>query len=191
MPAQYFRIDGADKESGQETYLVLRAESKPHAERLARKQGILVSSVRIAKPTDWDPESTETATATETEPVTAGVAEPASDPLDDVPRLEQTPEPIGPMTADPTPPTASEVRSGANPAAILLSFVGAALVIGGVVALSLALWPDDAVRNELQQVEFRMHELSQTILGSMLVLGGLLIFVLSAVLASARSNRLK
>ena len=54
LASNYYRIDGADSETGQETYIVLRARSKPHAERLAAKQGILVSTVRIAKPGDWD-----------------------------------------------------------------------------------------------------------------------------------------
>ncbi|HXE53057.1 MAG TPA: hypothetical protein VN541_08585 [Tepidisphaeraceae bacterium] len=186
MAKQYFRIDGADSTSGQETYLVLRAESKPHAERLARKQGILVSSVRIAKPTDWESADTTTDVA---EPAPApGDGDISSEPAPDIPAREPALRPMDPAPAIPTPSQMSE-PTGSSAAAILLSFIGAALVLGGVLALSLALWPDDTVRNELQQVDFRLHELSQTILGSMLVLGGLLIFVLAAVLVSTRSRR--
>jgi drug/metabolite transporter (DMT)-like permease len=65
----------------------------------------------------------------------------------------------------------------------MLSAIAGALIVGGVLALSLALWPDDAARNELQQVDFRLHELSQTVLGSVLVLGGLIVFAVAAVLS--------
>jgi len=71
---------------------------------------------------------------------------------------------------------------------VLLACIGAAMIIGGVLALTLALWQDDAVRNELQQIDFRLHELSQAVLGSMLVLGGLVVFLVAAVFHS-RSRR--
>jgi hypothetical protein len=94
----------------------------------------------------------------------------ASAPLQPLPRPSETP----PTTVVGAP------RSPAAP--IMLSAVAAALIVGGVLALSLALWPDDGARNELQQVDFRLHELSQTVLGSVLVLGGLVVFAVAAVL---------
>lgn len=49
----FFRVDGADIESGQETFLILRAASADDAEDLARKQGMLIASVRPANDADW------------------------------------------------------------------------------------------------------------------------------------------
>jgi hypothetical protein len=68
----------------------------------------------------------------------------------------------------------------------VLGCVGGALVVGGVLAMVLALWPDNAARNELQQLDFRLNQLNQTIIGSMLVLGGLLVFVLTAQIRACR-----
>ena len=169
--SNYYRIDGADSETGQETYIVLRARGKPHAERLAAKQGILVSTVRIAKPGDWDQA-----------PRTARSA-----PLVELADAPETSSPMKPLTAtaplDPLPsPTVHYSNSRrVEPSFVLLSCIGAAMVIGGALALTLALWQDDAVRNELQQIDFRLHELSQAVLGSMLVLGGLVVFLVAAV----------
>ena len=181
VSSNFFRVDGADSESGQETFLVLRAKSKPHAERLARRQGLLVSSVRVAKPADWEetPHKATAAPAIEhanNDPVMDQPDRPVEKPLAASAPLQPLPKP-----SDLAPPR------GANAAApIMLLAVAGALIVGGVLALSLALWPDDAARNELQQVDFRLHELSQTVLGSVLVLGGLIVFALAAVLYSSK-----
>lgn len=171
--SNFFRVDGADSETGQETFLVLRAKSKPHAERLARKQGLLIHSVRVARKTDWQdaPASATTAPAVE---LTTG--------KDQDVELEQKPlSPSAPLEKLPSPGAARAAARGTGTATILLAFVGAALVVGGVLALTLALWPDDGVRNELQQIDFRLHELSQAVLGSTLVLGGIVVLFLAGV----------
>ena len=49
----FFRVDGADLETGEETYLVLQAPSSQEAEEIARKQGLLIASVRVASSEDW------------------------------------------------------------------------------------------------------------------------------------------
>ena len=181
MPKNYFRVDGADKKTGEETYLVLQADSKPQAEKLARRQGLLISSVRVAKPTDWEaapaaPPPEEAAALATVEPP---AAEPALSPVREsaplIPQLDHPPHPV-----PPTPSPARPVQR--NPAAIVLSGVGAALVLGGALALTLALWPDNTVRNELQQIDFRLHEVSQTVLGSMLVLAGMSVLLMAAIL---------
>jgi hypothetical protein len=172
--SNYYRIDGADSETGHETYIVLRARSKPHAERLAAKQGILVSTVRIAKPGDWDqaPRSATTAPAVE---------------LADLPETEPSMKPLtatAPLEPLPSPSARAAGDREVEPSSVLLACIGAAMIVGGVLALALALWPDDLVRNELQQIDFRLHELSQAVLGSMLVLGGLVVFLVAAVFHS-------
>ena len=53
VSAQFFRVDGADQETGEETYLVLQAPTKPLAEKLAREQGLLISAIRVARADDW------------------------------------------------------------------------------------------------------------------------------------------
>ncbi|HWE97908.1 MAG TPA: hypothetical protein VG269_28385 [Tepidisphaeraceae bacterium] len=53
MQGSFFRVDGADIETGEETYLVLQAQTPQHAEQIARGQGLLISSVRAATPADW------------------------------------------------------------------------------------------------------------------------------------------
>ncbi|HEX4797097.1 MAG TPA: hypothetical protein VH370_25115 [Humisphaera sp.] len=53
MQGVYFRVDGADLESGQDTFLIVRAASSEEAEELARKQGMLIASVRPATADDW------------------------------------------------------------------------------------------------------------------------------------------
>ena len=190
MPTKYFRVDGADMETGNETYLVLQAKTRPQAESLAREQGLLISSVRVAKPDDWaaapppdpmvEPEAVH-GRHSEEQPESHQHPEPFIDQAPPEPEQPATrplsdfhiPEPTAPVPAAPPPPTTA--------APIVLACVGSALVIGGVVALVLALWPDNTLRNELQQVDFRIHELSQTILGSMLVLAGLIAFVLATI----------
>lgn len=186
VSSSFFRVDGADSETGHETFLVLRAKSKPHAERLARKQGLLITSIRIAKPTDWEETPHKAAPANTIE---VDITQPAVD------KPEVTTQPLSPNPALAPLPGPSQVRSASATASALsgattitLCAVGGALIVGGVLALALALWPDDGVRNELQQIDFRLHELSQTVLGSMLVLGGLIVFVLTAVLARMRSD---
>ncbi len=172
----FFRVDGADSETGQETFLVLRAKSKPHAERLARKQGLLISSVRVAKKTDWE-DAPGTAT-------TAPAVEPTTGKEQDV-ELEQKPfTAVAPLEKLPSPRlnSASKESRGLGTATMILTFVGGALMIGGVLALALAMWPDDGVRNELQQIDFRLHELSEAVLGSTLTLSGIVVLFLAGVM---------
>lgn len=196
VSAQFFRVDGADQETGEETYLVLQAPTKPQAEKLAREQGLLISAVRVARPDDWSaapapPVPVEPPPQLEPEPPALQEPEPTTElhypvesatepsPFVDVPtQAEPAPEPLEPAKALPSvvPPT-----GGSSAGAVVLGCIGGALLLGGVLALVLALWPDNAVRNELQQIDFRLHEVSQTILGGMLVLGGLMIFVLAVM----------
>lgn len=53
MQGLFFRVDGADLETGEETYLVLQAPSAEDAEQIARKQGLLIAGVRAATADDW------------------------------------------------------------------------------------------------------------------------------------------
>ena len=200
MGKNYFRIDGADKQTGEETYLVLQAESKPHAERLARKQGLLISSVRVAKPTDWEAAPASPAPAgavavavaealsADSSPgagAAAGLAEPPEPAPELAPVVEKAPRSARAEANESAAESIStSTRAGTSTSAItvLLCCIGGALIVGGVLALTLALWPDDAIRNELQQIDFRLHELSQTLLGGALVLAGLIVLVLAAVM---------
>jgi hypothetical protein len=192
VSAQFFRVDGADQETGEETYLVLQAPTKPQAEKLARQQGLLISAVRVARPDDWsgstEPEAPAEAPLN-TEPAPPPEPELAPElhntpemPIESSPFVEaQAPlEPV-PQPLDPAPalPAVASSRQNSSAGAVFLGSIGVALVVGGVLALVLALWPDNAIRNELEQIEFRLHEVSQTILGGILVLGGLMIFVLA------------
>jgi hypothetical protein len=180
--SNFFRVDGADSETGQETFLVLRAKSKPHAERLARKQGLLIHSVRIAKKTDWQDAPASATAAPTVEPTDQPTTEPTTEPTtgkDQDVELENNPlSPSAPLEKLPSPRPSGPSR-GTGTATILLVFIGAALVVGGVLALTLALWPDDGVRNELQQIDFRLHELSQAVLGSSLLLAGFITLFLA------------
>jgi hypothetical protein len=223
MSAQFFRVDGADQETGEETYLVLQAPTKPQAEKLARQQGLLISAVRIARPDDWSAPATpspapETELQLDPDPVPvvdpppafgplppldsmSAVESPASEPalrmdasadsfagpspfvdahspMDAHSLIEPAPQPLDPV---PALPSMESHKTGSSAGAVFLGCIGAALLLGGVLALVLALWPENAVRNELQQIDFRLHEVSQTILGGMLVLGGLVIFVLAVI----------
>jgi hypothetical protein len=240
VAATFFRVDGADQETGQETYLVLQAATKPQAEKLARKQGLLISSVRVARPDDWHASATAAEppagpSVAEMEAAMEALADPVTAPEPDVyppaaPSLPPPPEPKRARAAEPpedredypgkaTPfvePAAAPVEAprpeviepvpqaasieasdpappagGSSAAAVVLGCVGAALVLGGVLALALALWPDNGVRNELQQIDYRLHEVSQTILGGMLVLGGMMTFTLAIIcyLLPRRSSR--
>jgi hypothetical protein len=183
VPTHYFRVDGADQETGEETYLVLQAESKPQAEKIARKQGLLISSVRIAKPGDW--QATAPTTVADEDPPPPAIEEP-------MPREAELPLSFVDSTVVSAPATPDDVPDAVLPArpssrrsgaAVVLGCVGGALVLGGVLALALALWPDAAARNELQQLDFRLNQLTQTIIGTLLVLGGLVVFVLAGVLS--------
>ncbi|HET6247757.1 MAG TPA: hypothetical protein VFE47_08675, partial [Tepidisphaeraceae bacterium] len=49
----YFRVDGADLETGEESHLLLQAATLAEAETVARSQGLLISAVRKASPADW------------------------------------------------------------------------------------------------------------------------------------------
>lgn len=212
VSAQFFRVDGADQETGEETYLVLQAPTKPVAEKLARQQGLLISAVRVARAGDWGgpPQgpaqgAPQDAPPSPAEPEVQPAIAPTLVPEPDLtPDLQLMPEAPAAAASEPSPfveavqatapsiesaeqttsvapsvSTAPAARSSA--AAVVLGCIGAALIIGGGLALVLALWPDIAVRNELQQIDFRLHELSQTILGGVLVLGGLTLFSLSIV----------
>ncbi len=53
MQGLFFRVDGADLETGEDTYLVLQAPTSKHAEQIARRQGLLIASVRPATTQDW------------------------------------------------------------------------------------------------------------------------------------------
>ncbi len=53
MGSGYFRVDGADLETGEESYLILQAQSVADAEAVARKQGLLIAGVRTASSADW------------------------------------------------------------------------------------------------------------------------------------------
>lgn len=185
--SNFFRVDGADSETGQETFLVLRAKSKPHAERLARKQGLLIHSVRVARKSDWQDAPTSAAPAV---PVVLATDDSATGKDQDV-ELEHKPlSPSAPLEKLPSPSAmAGATSSGSNPTAtILLCLVGGALFVGGVLALTLALWPDNGVRNELQQIDFRLHELSEAVLGSSLLLAGIVVLFLAGVIFS-RNHR--
>jgi hypothetical protein len=76
-----------------------------------------------------------------------------------------------------------------NAAAIILACAGGAIVLGGVLALTLALWPDNTVRNDLQQLDYRLHALIQTVVGSALLLGGLLVFLIAVICYLAPRRR--
>ena len=187
MSRHYFRVDGADPETGEESYLVLQADTKPQAERLARQQGLLISSVRVARPEDWENEGPPEA-AVETLEARSPEPEPASEP-------EQF---VEGETVDPAPmevaPAFQQVVARAEPvpatAAVVLACAAVALVVGGVLALTLALWPDHTVRNELQQIGARLHELSQTFFGCMLVVCGMIMFVIAGMFyLNARGRR--
>ena len=124
-------------------------------------------------------------------------ADPIPHPGED--RTEEHHEPAPEHFVDPTPePEVSNAYAAASAhalarqsstaaapsaaGAVVLVCAGAALVIGGVLALVLALWPDNStLRNELQQLDFRLHSLVQTILGSMLVLSGLIVCLIAAI----------
>jgi hypothetical protein len=192
----FFRVDGADQETGEETYVVIEADTKPHAERLARETGLLISSVRVARQSDW--EQAPTASVTDSESATqledpgpvqtdadpSGTPEPEErfdpDAMSDAAPPHQTEDRHAPHEV--SPGAAPEPRGGAaTAAAVLLTCVGTALVVGGVLALTLALWPNAATRTQLQQIDFRLHELSQTILGGVLVLAGLMAFILATL----------
>jgi len=192
VPTHFFRVDGADQQTGEETYLVLQADSKPHAEKIARKQGLLISSVRVAKASDWEsrPKSDPLDNGeADLPPAAAPPAEevlPVSDAAPPLSFVEaKVVSPVSQAIAAPVAPQQAEPPTG-SAAAVVLGCVGGALVVGGVLALVLALWPDNAVRNELQQLDFRLNQLNQTIIGGMLVLGGLMVFVLAAQIRAGR-----
>lgn len=205
VSAQFFRVDGADQETGEETYLVLQAPTKPHAEKLAREQGLLISAVRVARPDDWSAppqpppepappaetyfEPPTTVEQSESAPAMHYTAGASADPTPfvDAPGPRQAAPPVlEPARALPSP--ANSTAGNSSAAAIVLGCIGGAFVLAGVLALVLALWPDNAVRNEFQQIDFRVHELSQTVIGAMLVLSGIVVFAL-AIMSHLLSRR--
>jgi hypothetical protein len=138
----------------------------------------------VAKPGDW--QATATATVEEENPPPPAIEEPmpqeAALPASFVDSTVVSPE-AAPMDApDVVLPEKAPGRRRSG-AAVVLACVGGALVLGGVLALALALWPDAAARNELQQLDFRLNQLTQTIIGTLLVLGGLVVFLLAGVLS--------
>lgn len=193
VSAQFFRVDGADQETGEETYLVLQAPTKPQAEKLARQQGLLISAVRVARPDDWSSAPPPTAEPpVQVEPPPTPEPEPQPPQMQQSPELPTEPSPFVEVAAptqpaaqplDPAPalPSIAPPRQRSAAGAVFLGFIGGALVVAGVLALVLALWPDSAIRNELEQIEFRLHEVSQTILGGVLILGGLIIFAIAVL----------
>lgn len=193
MPTQFFRIDGADQETGEETYLVLRAKTRPQAEKLAREQGLLIASIREANPEDWGAPSEEPAPDSEPpvqqeatheeEPEMHATSHPHVEAHHEAPPEEFVdPAPAAPSYTHYADESAPARARNSTAGSIVLACAGAALVIGGVLALVLALWPDTAtLRNELQQVDFRLHALIQTILGTMLVLSGLIVCLIAAL----------
>jgi hypothetical protein len=205
VSAQFFRVDGADQETGEETYLVLQAPTKPQAEKLAREQGLLISAVRVARADDWSAPPTPPEPAPPAEsyfeppppveqpapaPAIHYAAEASADPtpfVDAASPRQAAPPALEPARALPSPITSSATRNS-SAAAVVLGCIGGAFVLAGVLALVLALWPDNAVRNEFQQIDFRVHELSQTVIGAMLVLSGIVVFAL-AIMSHLVSRR--
>jgi hypothetical protein len=180
----FFRVDGADQDTGEDTYLVLQAGSKPEAETIARRQGILISSIRIAKPQDWS----------------AAPAEPSPEPepvKDHEPQVEPDPEPMVAvtLTSEPAPPLQPQVVAPAPapplivrksrirvPVAVLvLTGIGGLLEVAGLVTLLVGLIPDHALRNELQQLDVRLRLLNLIIVSSTLILSGLIVLLIAAV----------
>ena len=178
MGRHFFRVDGADQETGEETYLVLQAENKPQAEQLAREQGLLIASVRVAKAEDWGRPSAAPALKSEFD------GDGASEP-----RTGQAPrEPTDGAAIAPGPLSSPVAASsaGSSPASraampSILACVGGALIVGGILALALALWPDHVLRNELQQLEVRIDQLIQTVLAGTLVVSGMICFLLAGI----------
>jgi hypothetical protein len=203
VPTKFFRVDGADQETGEETYLVLRAKTRPQAEKLARDQGLLIASVRIASPEDWA--ATAEHPPTHAEPAAEHAAPTEEDPTmhapthaDSVSHVEEQHEPAPEHFVDAAPATepsqhyaagparalARRSPTGAAPSAagpIVLACSGAAFIIGGVLALVLALRPDNSIRNDLQQLDYRLQSLIQTTLGSMLVVSGLIVCLIAVL----------
>ena len=201
MPSKFFRVDGADQRTGEETYLVLRAKTRPQAEKLARDQGLLISSIRVASPDDWASNASESLEELEpaavheipTEEDPNMPAQTYADPTghaeehhDAAPEHFVEPSHATGMANHQTTPSRSRRSATASaPSAagvIVLLCTGAALIIGGVLVFVLALWPDNStLRNELQQLDFRLHALVQTMIGSVLVISGLIVCLIAAL----------
>ena len=183
----FFRVDGADRDTGEDTYLVLQAGSKPEAETIARKQGILISSIRVAKPQDWTAKAAPPApTEPEIEPPPSAKIEPAPAPP---PATEVAPE----VASAPPPavPVVSLRRRVRVPIPVVfLTCVGGLLELAGLATLLVGLIPDHGLRNELQQLDQRLRLLNLIILSSTLILSGLLVLLIAAVwfFADTRAN---
>lgn len=237
MTAQFFRVDGADQETGQDTYLVLQAGTQEQAEDLAREHGLLISTVREAQPEDWggaveenhesyhhhqasqyessDQDASHQQThheeppaweppapapakpskgknrRAEAPPVTKPAPPPVNDPPPAAPVASPKPARIQHADAPPTQAPPDFPRSETVPyqspsppssaPAVVLACAGSAVALGGVLSLVLALWPDNNVRNELTQLDYRLHSLNQTILGSTLIVSGLIIILVGVL----------
>lgn len=207
MSTHYFRVDGADQETGEETYLVLQAQTKPHAEKLARQQGLLISSVRVAKPTDWD--AAPTVVTPKTAQPAAAIEPPAQAELAQ-PEVAPQPEAQGQAESDvgsqtliapvagelslaqplaPSPAVSSATRRVSKAGTVTFICVGCALIAGGVFALILAFMPDHTLRNELQQLGVQVHQLAQIVVGCTLVLAGFVAFSMAGMWHLARRLR--
>ena len=82
---------------------------------------------------------------------------------------------------DPEPTMMRSEPPASSAPAIVLACAGSVLAIGGVLALVLALWPDNIVRNELAQLDYRLHSLMQTVLGGTLVVSGLMVILVGVL----------
>src|SRR5438309_2198774 len=109
VSSTFFRVDGADSETGQETFLVLRAKSKPHAQRLAQRQGMLITSVRVARPGDWEETPHKAAPASAVE---VDVNQP------DMDKPEAPTKPLSPSPALAPLPGPSQVSAPSGPGVV-------------------------------------------------------------------------
>ena len=118
MQGSLFRVDGADLETGEETYLVLQAASSSDAEQIARKQGLLIAAVRAATAADWGADkSPRPPVRSIVETIvfeTLGQTTPSSAQPDPVPTVLSEPEPLNvlpPLTAAASEPTPMPAES--------------------------------------------------------------------------------
>jgi hypothetical protein len=100
--------------------------------------------------------------------------------------VEQAPavEAVSAYAAEPATPRSRRAASAPPPSSagpIVLACSGSAMIIGGVLALVLALRPDNVLRNELVQLDYHVQVLAQTVLGSTLVLSGLIVCLIAAM----------
>jgi hypothetical protein len=182
----FFRVDGADQDTGEDTYLVLQAGSKPEAETIARRQGILISSIRIAKPQDWSAAPAEPSPEPDPEPVKdhESQVEPDREPMVAVTLTSEPAPPVEPQAVAPAPAPPLIVRKSrirVPVPVLILTGIGGLLEVAGLVTLLVGLIPDHALRNELQQLDVRLRLLNLIIVSSTLILSGLIVLLIAAV----------